>query len=132
MNEINFIFSHHRIFTNKGQEIDTSLYHQIKILTYICPIKSNIPITLYNLEELYYYQNINEIPNFLTNLKILYCNNTGIKSIPDTLTKLEYLDCSHNPELTEIPDTFNQLKKLRCKYTSITNLQKKYKNICNI
>lgn len=119
---INFYFSNDVIFfNNKGklEKLHPKDYKHIKILTYMCPDKSIIPNTLNDLEELYFYQNIDEIPPYFPKLKTLYCNNTGVKTIPDTFNELEYLDCSHNLELKELPEKYKKIKTLKCKYTQI-------------
>lgn len=117
-----YYFSNNSIFlneNNKIQLINPNDYGNIKSLTYICSNKTVIPNTLINLESLYYHEDIDEIPEYLTNLKLLYCNNTGIKKIPNTLINLEYLDCSHNPELNKIPKELINLKKIKYRYTNI-------------
>jgi len=118
--DVNFYFSNNIIFlNNKGklEKVDINDYIYIKILTYVCPEKTIIP-QLPILEELYFYNDIDEIPNYFPKLKLLYCNNTGIKNIP-IFKNLEYLDCSHNPELKELPEGLEKIKLLKCKYTQI-------------
>lgn len=120
--EKNYHFSNNTIFynnKNKLKIIQLSEYYKIKILTYVCPNKTIIPQELINLEELYFYQNINNIPNYFPKLRVLYCNNTGITHIPDTFFQLEYLDCSHNTKLQSIPEIYKNIKKIKYKNTGI-------------
>ncbi len=66
-----------------------------------------------NITELHisYCVNIHKIP-YLPNLKILYCNNSSISSIP-FMEKLEKLYCYDCSKLIEIP-YFPNLKFLNC------------------
>lgn len=121
MNNTNFYFANNIIFSNdcrKIAKLDLLYCSRVKILTYICPNKTIIPNILYNLEELYIHQDIDEIPDYFPNLTILYCNNTNVKKIP-YFPQLQYLDCSHNSHLKYLNKDYKNIKTLKYRYTNI-------------
>src|SRR5690348_8189646 len=70
----------------------------------------------------------NSIPDTLTNLLILYCkNNSKVSYIPETLTKLQKIDC-HNSPISKIPNTFIKLEELFCYSTHIKEIPSKLMN----
>lgn len=121
MDKTNFYFANNTIFSNncgKIAKLDLLYCNQVKILTYVCPNKTIIPDILYNLEELYIHQDLDEIPEYFKNLKILYCNNTNIKNIP-YFPKLKYLDCSHNPNLKYLSKKYKDIETFKHRYSNI-------------
>jgi Leucine-rich repeat (LRR) protein len=76
-----------------------------------------------SLTELHCYgcSTITEIPDTLTNLTTLHCENTKVTTIPDTLTNLTTLEC-WDTNVTTIPDTLTNLTTLYCDSTNVTTI----------
>jgi len=61
--------------------------------------------------------------NFCEQLLYLYCENTNINEIPETLNYLEELNCNSCENLIKIPK-IKILKKLNCENTNINKIPK--------
>jgi Leucine-rich repeat (LRR) protein len=70
---------------------------------------------------------VTTIPDTLTNLATLYCCRTKVTTIPDTLTNLATLHCG-DTSVTTIPDTLVKLKHPLPKYN--VKLLKKFQTAC--
>lgn len=90
----------------------------------ICSNVLEIP-DLLELEILIFCPNsqVRYIPNTLINLEILDCSNSQIKYIPKELINLIQLNCNNCP-IEYIPDTLINLEILQCSNTQITYIPK--------
>jgi hypothetical protein len=92
-------------------------------------------MTIFNIEEY-----INSLPEDITNInvkykgiaylpditkfkniKIIYCNDNALTSLPDLPETLEELYCSYN-QITLLPDLPKNLTILKCSFTKLTSL----------
>lgn len=146
--------------TNLPSDIDLSLYKNLQYLNIsnssidtLYPMKNLIHLICNNtdISALPYMENIEtlDISNThierldenMVNINELYCSNTLLTSIPNTLINLEILKCdnlyidtlSHNfinlselsicnTNIIEVPKTYTKLKVLLCHNTNMRNL----------
>lgn len=82
---------------------------------------THIPNTLIHLKELYCNDEVENIPDTLTQLELLNITHSKIHCLPNTLTQLKYLNIK-NTFINYIPNTFIHLKELRCGTTLISHI----------
>jgi hypothetical protein len=105
------------------------------------------PMVHFTITSLHICDKINELPNTLTNIRVLHCNNnkniieipreysklisleannTGLKSLPPTLIKLStlWIGCT---EIEYLPDEFTKLEVLYINDTKIKSIPESYK-----
>ena len=61
------------------------------------------------------------LPDGMTSLKALHCENNGLTFLPSDMISLEHLCCQNN-QLTSLPSDMSCLKTLSCEDNQLTSL----------